>query len=418
MINAILIGVDKNLAFLEESMLELESLADANNIRTIFKVQQRLDKVNRLSYFGKGKVQELIEIVKEIDDISYIIANDELSFIQLKHLKEALEDFDILIIDRTSLILDIFESRAQSKAAILQVEIARRRYDLAHLVVQNENYDQQRGGGAINRGSGEKKIDLSRNQIKERISVLKHALIEIEKENEVRIKQRLKNGVFRVALVGYTNAGKSTIMNMLINHDNSKRVLEKDMLFATLDTSVRRVFLNNNREILLSDTVGFIDKLPHNLVHAFKSTLQEALDADLILHVVDYSNDNYLKHIDVTNKTLKSIGFDNEKIIYVYNKCDNVSDCEFPRYENDTVMLSARYQSSIGILKDVIESNLPFSDEFVKLVIPNTDYEVINNLAMMKSFNVISNCTDVTTVEVVLKKEDLPLYSHYRCDAK
>jgi len=386
--NAILIGVGTLPKQLSESMWELRNLAKANNIVTREIITQNLQKPNNATYFGKGKIEEIAGMFNEDKSLNMLIANDELSPSQIRNIMELIERDDVVVKDRTLLILDIFSERAKTREAKLQVQIALLQHDLAHLVNSDEGFDQQKGGGTNNRGSGEKKIDVDRKVIKQRIHALK---AEVEQAGIARYeqrKQRVNTDKYLVSLVGYTNAGKSTIMNQLISEDESKKVFEKDMLFATLATSVRKLYLPNNREVLLSDTVGFIEKLPHSLVNSFKTTLEEAIEADLLLHVVDYSNPHYHQQIKVTNQTLKEIGVsDQTPMIYVYNKADEVKKAVYPEYKDGIVTISAKEEESILFLKLVIQDKLYPDNKLYKVLIPYSDYKDLDYF--IKNVNVI-----------------------------
>ena len=230
------------------------------------------------------------------------------------------------VMDRTALILDIFAERAKTREAKLQVEVARLQYLLPRLIGANENLGRQSGGvGTRNKGAGEKKLELDRRKIEEKIAALNKELEELKHQRETQRNLRRKSSVPRIALVGYTNAGKSSIMNSMIDtfrDSEEKKVFEKDMLFATLETSIRSIQLEDNKKFLLSDTVGFVSNLPHDLIKAFRSTLEEVCEADLLLHVVDISNPDYKHQLKVTNETLKEIGAESVPMIYVYNKID------------------------------------------------------------------------------------------------
>lgn len=258
-----------------------------------------------------------------------VIFNDELSPSQIRNLEKAL---DCRVIDRTVLILDIFAERAKTREAQLQVEIARLRYMLLRLVGSVKELSRQGGGSGLrNRGSGEKKLELDRRKLEDRISVLDKELEILVSTRKNQRKLRKKNEIPAAALVGYTNAGKSTVMNALLelyHPDAEKQVFEKNMLFATLETSVRNITLPDHKTFLLTDTVGFIDKLPHHLVKAFRSTLEEVSKADLLIQVVDYSNPNYQRQIEVTRETLKELGADGIPVIYAFNKMDLVDTQE------------------------------------------------------------------------------------------
>ncbi len=320
---AILIGADlnDNEDFIN-SMEELRNLAEACDIDTVSEVSQNLSRINAQYYLGKGKILEVSELAKDLG-VDLVIFNDELSPSQVRNLEETVE---CRVIDRTVLILDIFAQRAKTKEAQLQVEIAKLQYMLPRLIGSAEALGRQGGGAGLkNKGSGEKKLELDRRKLEDRISALNKELELLVSRRQNQRKWRKKNEIPVVALVGYTNAGKSTIMNVMIdfyNPNTEKKVFEKDMLFATLETSVRNITLSDNKNFLLTDTVGFISKLPHHLVKAFRSTLEEVAEADLLIHVIDYSNPNYKKQMEVTQETLKELGADQIPVIYTFNKVD------------------------------------------------------------------------------------------------
>lgn len=245
------------------------------------------------------------------------------------------------------LILDIFARRAKSKEAQMQVELAQLQYMLPRLVGLHASLSRQgggTGGGFKNRGAGETKLELDRRKIEDQIAKLRRDLEVVKEQRETQRKQRRKNEIPVVSIVGYTNAGKSTIMNQLLRkteHEEHKQVFEKDMLFATLETSVRQIELPDHKSFLLTDTVGFVSKLPHHLVKAFRSTLEEARDADLLLHVVDSSNEEYQYMMEVTNDTLHAVGVEDVPTVYVYNKAD-LANAEYPQVSGDTVWMSAK----------------------------------------------------------------------------
>ncbi|HBF8216465.1 GTPase HflX [Clostridioides difficile] len=305
-----------------ELMIELENLCSACDIDVVGSITQNAKQVNRAFYIGTGKVEEILNLIKK-ENIEIVIFYNELSTSQLKNLEEKL---NCEIIDRTALILDIFAQRAKTREAKLQVEVASLKYMLPRLIGSNENLGRQSGGvGTKNRGSGEKKLELDRRRIEEKITSLNRELDDLKFQRETQRSMRRKSNLPNVALVGYTNAGKSSIMNKLVDifkNSEEKKVFEKNMLFATLETSVRNIVLANNKEFLLSDTVGFVSNLPHDLVKAFRSTLEEACEADVLLHVIDISNPSYKSHIKVTEDTLKQIGVDGIPMIHVYNKID------------------------------------------------------------------------------------------------
>lgn len=325
----------------EASMRELASLAEACGLEPAHTVTQNLEKANPATYMGPGKVEELAAAVRGAD-ASCVIFNDELTPSQTRNLADALR---CEVRDRTVLILDIFASRARTAEARLQVEVANLQYMLPRLTGLKKSLEQQTGGvGTTNRGAGEKQLELSRRQIQDRIHALESELAQLVGRRQQQRRRRRKAGVPVAALVGYTNAGKSTLLNALLERagaPDEKRVLEKDMLFATLETSVRRIVLPDKLEFLLTDTVGFIDRLPHHLVKAFRSTLEEVAEADLLIQVVDCSRAGYREQMDVTRETLAALGAEDVPMLVAYNKADRADIRPFVR-EGDGVVLSAR----------------------------------------------------------------------------
>ena len=324
-------GLNTEQEDFDYSMTELAELAQANHMKVIDRIDQSIDRPNPATYFGSGKVDEIKEAVLA-ENVSTVITNDELTPSQLRNLEDEL---GCRVLDRTALILEIFAERAQSKEAKLQVQIAELQYRLPRLQTSaNQRLDQQTGGGSgfTNRGSGETKLEMNRRTIQNSISHLRKELRVIDRSEEVKRKQRDKSAIPTAALVGYTNAGKSTIMNGLVEKygaGEDKTVFEKDMLFATLDTSVRQLTLPDQKRFLLSDTVGFVSKLPTHLVESFKSTLAEAANADLLIQVIDASDPHYEDMMKTTQETLKQIGIENIPMLYVFNKADKTDVAVF-----------------------------------------------------------------------------------------
>lgn len=358
---------------LERSMEELAGLARACYMEPVGMITQNMDFINKGLYMGTGKVQELKEAAQMLD-AGLIIFNDTLTPSQLRNLQE---EINKPVMDRTSLILDIFEKRARTREAKLQVESAKLQYLLPRLVGMHEALTRQGGtsGSMSSRGAGEKKLELDRRRIEHRISELNRELKEISGEREVQRKKRQNSRLPLVALVGYTNAGKSTIMNAMIDRfvqDEEKKVLEKDMLFATLDTTVRRIDTGNNRDFLLSDTVGFIHKLPHGLVKAFRSTLEEIKDADLLLQVVDCSDAHYREQMATTQETLKELGAGDIPMLIVFNKADKAQNkIAYPRVNSeDRIYISAKETGSMELLEKVILDRIYADFVEINLLIP------------------------------------------------
>ncbi|HHT7227142.1 GTPase HflX [Bacillus thuringiensis] len=411
---AVLVGVNVgNEDDFAYSMEELTNLAEACDVEVIGQVTQNLQRVNPSHYIGKGKIEEVAAYVQEID-ANMVIFNDELSPSQIRNLEE---DLDCKVIDRTILILDIFAQRAKTKEAQLQVEVAHLQYMMPRLIGLRESLGRQSGGvGTKNKGVGEKKLELDRRKIEEQISVLNKDLEALVAQRQTQRKQRKKNEIPVVALVGYTNAGKSTTMNAMLeiyNGTEEKQVFEKDMLFATLETSVRNIDLPDNKSFLLTDTVGFVSKLPHHLVKAFRSTLEEVAEADLLIHVVDYANPNYEQLIDITNETLKKIGVENIPTIYAYNKSDMV-DVEIPKVQEDRVYLSAKKHVGIEELVEMIRSHIYKEYTKCEMLIPYDQGQVVsyfNNHAHVLS---TSYENEGTKLEVECKTSD---YEKYKCFA-
>lgn len=294
-----------------EYMEELEFLSMTAGLETKKRFTQKLQKPDSRTFVGSGKVEEIDAYVKE-NNIDVVVFDDDLSPSQLRNLENV---FNVKIYDRSLLILDIFQARAQTAQAKTQVELARYQYLLPRLTRMWTHLERQRGGTGTRGGAGEKEIETDKRIIRDRISLLKKQLKDIDKQMEQQRKNRGR--LIRVALVGYTNVGKSTLMNLLTKSD----VLAENKLFATLDTTVRKVVLGN-LPFLMSDTVGFIRKLPHQLVESFKSTLDETREADIILHVVDISHPEFEDHISVVNETLAEIGARDKQVIMVFNKID------------------------------------------------------------------------------------------------
>ncbi|AGB19187.1 GTPase HflX [Thermoanaerobacterium thermosaccharolyticum] len=327
-----------------ESIEELEELANTAGAEVVGIMTQSRSNVDRTSYIGKGKLIELKQFVDNMD-IDLVIANDELSGSQIKNIEEAI---DRKVIDRTSLILDIFAKRAKSAEGMLQVELAQLKYRLPRL--QGLGNDLSRlGGGIGTRGPGETKLETDRRYIRERIKTIERKLEDLKRHRELLRGRRRKNKIPVVAIVGYTNAGKSTLMNALT--DSS--VYVEDKLFATLDPTARKLELPSGRDVILIDTVGFIRKLPHDLVEAFKSTLEELKYADVLLHVIDISAKDVMHKIGVVESVLKDLDVIDKPKINVYNKSDLLD--KIPENKGDNVYISAKERIGIDELLKTID---------------------------------------------------------------
>ncbi|WP_242362892.1 GTPase HflX [Limosilactobacillus antri] len=412
----IITGLDTGQDDYNYSMTELAELAQANHMEVVQRVDQVIDRPNPATYFGKGKVAEIAELAAA-NDVTTIITNDELSPSQLRNLED---ETGKRILDRTALILEIFATRAQTKEAKLQVQIAELQYRLPRLQTSaSQRLDQQTGGGSgfTNRGAGETKLEMDRRTIQHHITHLRHELAAIDKSEETKRKQRAKSNIPTAALVGYTNAGKSTIMNGLVRRYGAvedKTVFEKDMLFATLDTSVRRLTLPGRKDFLLSDTVGFVSKLPTNLVESFKSTLAEAASADLLIQVIDYSDPNYEEMMQTTKETLKQIGIDNIPMINVFNKADK-TEIEFPVLEgDDQVVISAKQDESLDLLVDVIRKHL-FKDYVeAKLLLPFSAGQQVSYLNEHTNILDTEYRNDGTLLTVEMSPQDAQRFAEYQ----
>lgn len=356
-------GRDKST---EESLDELEELASTAGAVTVGKVIQNREKVHPGTYIGKGKIDELREYMASLEATG-IICDDELSPAQLKNLEEAL---DIKVMDRTLVILDIFAGRALTREGKIQVELAQLKYRAARLVGLRNSLSRL-GGGIGTRGPGEKKLEIDRRLINDRISKLKSEVTELSAHRELARDKRSKNPIPVIAIVGYTNAGKSTILNTL----TAAGVLEEDKLFATLDPTTRNYKLPNGQEVLLTDTVGFIRKLPHHLIDAFRSTLEEAKYADIILHVVDSSNPQLETHMETVYKTLEQLGVRDKTVITFFNKQDR-ADKEYV-YKDEkadyTAKGSIKTGQGIDGLLAIIERVLSERTVYIDTVVPYSD---------------------------------------------
>lgn len=413
----ILVGVelpsDDNF---EMALLELASLAKACGREPAGVITQSLDAVNKPFYIGPGKVQEVKERAQELM-AEEVIFDNTLSPLQIRNLQK---EIGLPVEDRTSLILDIFRERARSREAMLQVEAASLQYMLPRLAGLHDALGRQGGttGSMSNRGAGEKKIELDRRKLEHRLSELRRELKEIGQQRTTQRKKRTRSGIPRVALVGYTNAGKSTLLNALVEYSGQKeekKVEAQDMLFATLDTTVRQITPEGCHTILLSDTVGFISGLPHQLVEAFHSTLEEALYADLLLQVVDCSDTHHKEHVKVTNETLKELGAGDIPMIYVYNKADKVQEeaDRIPRVSKDRITMSAQDGTGLRELLELIEKKLTEQYRECDMVIPYNDAALVPYFQQQGSVRKLNYEEDGTRLHLVCPERDYQKYEKY-----
>ncbi|GAW98848.1 GTPase HflX [Secundilactobacillus mixtipabuli] len=395
------IGLNTGRYNFDYAMEELKALSEANNMNVVETTVQNLSQPVSGTYFGTGKVEELRDIVVD-NGAEIVVANDELTPSQIRNLEKVVK---VPVMDRTGLILAIFANRAQSREAKLQVQLAKLQYQMPRLhTAMNQRLDQQTGtsagGGFTNRGAGEAQIELNRRTVQRQINHVRHELKDVDKSAEVKRQQREKIQLPNVALIGYTNAGKSTIMNELIKRygmNDDKQVMVKNMLFATLDTSVRQLQFDDSKKLLLSDTVGFVSQLPTTLVEAFKSTLYEAANADLLVQVVDYSSPNRIDMMATTKKTLADIGVPDLPMITVYNKAD-LTDNDFPSRAGDEIVVSAKDTASIDLLVQVIREKVFKNYVTATFLIPFEKGDVVSYLnehASVKSTDYLENGTKI-----------------------
>ncbi len=417
--NAILVGLQtdqKDDAF-ERMMEELEQLAEACHIYTIAVFTQRAKNPVHATYIGSGKVAEVAHAIKELE-AEYVIFDQTLSPMQFRNLGKEL---GVEVMDRTGLILRIFAEQARTREARLQVEHAQLQYIMPRLAGMWTHLGRQAGasGSMSNRGIGETQLELDRRHIERRMAELEKELKGIAKERTTQREKRLRSGIPRVSLVGYTNAGKSTIMNRLLaineNPLDGKNVLEQDKLFATLDTTVRKIQPKGDRPILLSDTVGFIDELPHSLVKAFRSTLEEVKYADLLVQVIDYSDIDYRACMKVTEETLREIGAAGIPMICVFNKADLVRDLpyEIPAVRNDSIYMSAGTGIGIRELWELISTKLREGMQECIFLIPFTNGDVVHHLQEAADVLSVDYQAEGTRITVRCSEEIRNRYASY-----
>ena len=412
---ALLVGVDigEEQDF-DRYMAELGNLAEACNMEVVGLITQKMESVNKTYYIGTGKVAEVKEFAGECE-AEIVIFDNALTPSQIRNLQDAIE---MPILDRTTLILDIFAIRAQTREAKLQVETARLQYLLPRLVGMHEALSRQGGasGSMSNKGTGEKKLELDRRKIEHRISELKKELEAVEQDRQTQRKKRRNSRIPQVALVGYTNAGKSTVLNQMVEKfvgNGEKKVLQKDMLFATLETSVRSIETGDNKPFFLVDTVGFIHKLPHGLVKAFHSTLEEVQYADLLVQVIDFSDEQYRQQMEVTRETLNELGAGDIPMIYVYNKADKCRMSMLPKVTDHQIYMSAVDGVGIPELAELIKSKVYADNVDCTLMIPYNKGAVASYF--MENAAVLEQSYEVEGIylRVNCHKQDAEKYKEY-----
>lgn len=384
------------------SMEELRNLAESCYLNVVGMITQKIRAITAKTYIGSGKVDEIKQYV-ESEGIDIIVLNDDLSPAQMRNIQEVV---GCDVIDRNTLILDIFARRAKTKEAMLQVEIAQLKYLLPRISVMTSNFNERLG----QRGTGETKYELNRRRIEEQIVNLENELANMVEVRQNQRRRRQRSDVPVVAIVGYTNAGKSTLMNTIIDYsvfESDKKVFAEDMLFATLETTTRQIVLPSNKKFLLTDTVGFVSKLPHGLVKAFRSTLEEVTEADLILHVIDMSNPHYDKQKKVTEKVLQEIGVNDIPILNVYNKIDQFDSLSV----GDGIYISAKKKLNIDDLLNEVEKHLYKSFKTVRMLIPFTEGQVFN--VLKEKANVITSEYKEDGIHVLVELNE-ELYNKYQ----
>lgn len=409
---AILIGMEwgrnDSLWTVDDSLEELKQLADTAGATVIKKFIQKRPKPDPAFFIGRGKVQELALYAQQ-ENIDLCIFDDELSPAQQRNIESVM---GIRILDRTALILDIFAQRARTNEGKLQVELAQLQYTLPRIMGKGLMLSRL-GGGIGTRGPGETKLEVDRRRIRDRIAFIKDQIEKVKAVRSLHRSKRKKNNVFEVSLVGYTNAGKSTLLNTLTNSD----IYAKDQLFATLDPTTRQLTLPNKQEIIITDTVGFIQRLPHQLIAAFRSTLEVVTEADLLVHVIDVSHELYKEQAAAVHEVLKEIGAETKPVITVYNKIDKLPPdsklADRLGLEEDTVCISAAKKLNLETLQQMIETHLKSKAVEVTLCIPYA--ETAKAAQLHETANVLEQeyTENGAVMKVILPVEDLEAYNEY-----
>lgn len=398
--------------YINESMEELKELVKAAGAEVVGSLIQNRQSKDSAFYVGKGKVEE-IKAYAESLEATMVVFNDELSGAHIRNIEDVV---GIKIIDRTTLILDIFAQRALSKEGKLQVELAQLKYRLPRLYGMGGQMSRT-GAGIGTRGPGEQKLEIDKRNILNKAADIRRELKEVKKNRETQRVQRLKSKIPIVALVGYTNAGKSTLLNEIIkthkDYEKEKEVMAKDMLFATLDVTLRKALLPNKKEFLVVDTVGFVSKLPHDLVEAFKATLEEVKYADLILHVIDATNSSYELQKNTTETVLKELGVENKKTILVYNKIDRLELNIYPKDNDDMIYISAKNGTNMDKLMDLIQNMIMENTYSVEMLIPYDKGHIFSKIKDKYNVEKFEYVENGTKLNVDLEEDDYNIYKEY-----
>ena len=399
----------------EDSIDELKELAKACGFEILDVITQKKVKPDTGTYLGRGKLEEL-RLLVEWQGVNLVIFDNELSGIQLRNLEKYL---GVDVLDRTGLILAIFGDRAKTREGKLQVDLAKLQYEKPRLIGLG-NILSRTGAGKLARGQGESQLELDRRYIADKIVDIKRELEDVKKHRELQRKQRKKNEIPSVALVGYTNAGKSTLMNYFMGISTGdtpeNKAFVKDMLFATLDPFSKKITFEDNKSFILTDTVGFVSKLPHSLVEAFKSTLEEVTEASLLVYVVDISSDNYMHQLNVTRQVIGELNVKDIPYLVAYNKIDKISQDDLEKRGDIThpyVDISALTGQGVEALIDEIKKTIFIDEREVELLIPYVDGSITSSLQNSRTILLTEYREDGTYIKVVLKSTELSRYEKY-----
>ena len=402
---ALLVGIDTGEYDAEGSMDELFELVKSAGAEPVAAVMQKRDKPDGATCVGSGRIEEIKEFCDN-NEIDFLVFDTELTPTQIRNIEQAT---DVRTIDRTMLILDIFAIRAKSNEGKLQVELAQLKYLMPRLSGKGKEMSRL-GGGVGTRGPGETKLETDKRHIRRKIEFLKSELEDIAGRRDRHRERRKKDGIITVAIVGYTNAGKSTLMNTL----TQAGVLSEDKLFATLDPTSRALKLPNGASVMMIDTVGLVRRLPHHLVEAFKSTLEEAASADIILNVCDASSEEYRLHLDVTESLLSELGCGDTPVVKVFNKCDLVEDKDLLPSDKSSVRICAKSGEGIEELLDVIEKNLPVRMRRFSLLVPFDKASVLAVLRKAGALQSEEYTADGIKAEVVAEESMWHMIEQYQ----